>query len=112
MEMRDSAAVGYLVHEFHGRLDAASAEAIQQQLLSSLKSVPGHRVIDCAGLQYISSMGLRILLVAAKQASAQRVRFVVCNLTDPVRQVFDLAGFSKVIPLYPNRADAIASLGL
>jgi anti-anti-sigma factor len=110
MKINEVTGAGYLVHELHGRLDAGSADIVKQKLLTTLQQASQHLVIDCAGLQYISSIGLRVLLVATKQASTQHVRLVLCNLTEMVRQVFDLAGFGKVIPHYASRAEAVAAL--
>jgi anti-anti-sigma factor len=110
MQIQETVGAGYLVQELHGRLDAASAEQVKQTLFTSMQRAAQHLVIDCAQLQYVSSIGLRVLLVATKQASAKHVRLVLCSLTDSVRQVFDLAGFGKVIPLYAPRDEAVASL--
>jgi anti-anti-sigma factor len=63
--------------------------------------------VDFGGVSYISSAGLRVLLVAAKRLRAGRGTLVLCALGDPVRQVFDLAGFLPLFTVEATRALAV-----
>ncbi|MBS0365532.1 MAG: STAS domain-containing protein [Proteobacteria bacterium] len=96
-----------------GRLDFATAEGFQKQLelvLAGIGSVPPAVVIDCAALQYISSAGLRVLLVAAKAAQRARIAFCLCSLTAAVRDVLDVSGFSRIVTVYADRGVALAQV--
>ena len=86
-----------------GRIDHASADefllALQQQLTSTdAKQVP--LIIDFAGVDYISSIGLRSLMVAARQAKAQQRKIGISTLQPLVREVFGIARFELVIPCF------------
>ena len=48
-------------------------------------------------LTYISSAGLRVILLIAKALERQNVKFGVCSLSDPIREIFDISGFDKVV---------------
>lgn len=93
-----------------GRLDFDAAprfqEAIEQLLGGANK--PAALIIDCAALQYVSSAGLRVVLLAARAAQRAGISFALCALQPAVREVFDLSGFSRVISVHPERAAALA----
>ena len=64
--------------------------------------------IDCAALDYVSSAGLRAVLLVARAAQRAHVPFALCGLQPAVREVFDLSGFSRIIVVAPDRATALA----
>ena len=69
MEIKENTVNGFLVLAVEGRLDANSSAAFQERLLAEVARRPNARVIlDLAPLNYLSSAGLRVLLVAAKTA--------------------------------------------
>ena len=95
-----------------GRLDfsaAASFQAQIEQVLAGAGGADAAVVIDCAGLEYVSSAGLRVLLVAARNAQRTGLNFAVCALQHAVREVFELSGFSRVMAVHPDRAAALAA---
>ena len=89
-----------------GRLDAAQCAAAQ----AFLDRVEGSVTLDCARLEYISSAGLRVFLLAARSSQRSGLSFAVCSLHQPVREVFDLSGFSRVMTVQPDRSTALAQL--
>jgi anti-anti-sigma factor len=95
------------IASLEGRLDTATAPATEEKLLSLLEAGP--LIADMTGVRYVSSAGLRVLLKAAKQARTKGVGFSVCGLQPAVREVFEISGFDKIIPLHATRADALAA---
>jgi anti-sigma B factor antagonist len=96
-----------------GRLDFAAAEWFQKQVelvLTGAVKPPRALIFDCGDLEYVSSAGLRIFLMAAKTAQRGSITLSLCSLKPAVREVFDLSGFSRVITLHPDRAAALASV--
>jgi len=96
-----------------GRLDFGSAPVFQQrleQLLAGGGTAPAALIIDCAGLDYVSSAGLRVFLLAARGAQRAGTAFAVCSLKPPVREVFDLSGFARIISVHADRDSAFAHL--
>ena len=92
-----------------GRLDFGAAAAFQQQLEAAVAAKPRGLVVDCSALDYVSSAGLRVFLVAARAAKAAGVGFAVSDLKPAVKEVFDLTGFGNVITLCADRATAVTS---
>jgi len=94
-----------------GRLDFSAAAGFQALLepLFAKGSDVGALLIDCAGLEYVSSAGLRVFLLAAKNAQRAGRYFAVCALQPAVREVFELSGFNQVIALHADRSAALAA---
>ena len=90
-----------------GSLDSTTSPAAQKALepvLAGAKKV----ALDFSQLDYISSAGLRVLLGAAKQLKASGGTLGMFGLNQSVREVFDISGFSSILPVYPSEAEAIA----
>ena len=95
-----------------GRLDFGTTPNFEKQLeqaLAGTTALPAALIIDCAGLDYVSSAGLRAFLVTARASQRAGIRFALCALKPAVREVFDLSGFSRIIALHPDRATALAN---
>jgi anti-anti-sigma factor len=94
-----------------GRLDFDSAGTFEKQLNQAFVGKPAGPaavIIDCAGLEYVSSAGLRVFLLAARTAQRAGYQFALCGLQPSVRDVFELSGFSRIITIYADRAAALA----
>ena len=75
-----------------GRLNTLTSPDLEEQVEAVLESAK-KMIFDLAKLEYISSAGLRVLLGAAQELE-DRGEVVVRNLTNSVREVFDVTGFS------------------
>lgn len=93
-----------------GRVDSNTAKAFEERILGILDGGAKSVVIDLGGLAYISSAGLRVLLMAAKRAKSQQVKLALCALTDNVRSVFDMSGFGQLFQIHKAVEEAIASV--
>ena len=78
-----------------GRLDTTTAPELEQELSKSLDGVTA-LTLDMAGLDYISSAGLRVLLSAHKTMMKQGEMKLI-NLNEVVQEVFDVTGFSDIL---------------
>jgi len=92
-----------------GKLDTTTSPQLQEKLLGSIAGGEKHFAIDCAQLEYVSSAGLRVLLLVTKQLRAANGKMVLYALKPHVKEVFDLAGFSAAMPLFGSQTDALAS---
>jgi anti-anti-sigma factor len=94
-----------------GRVDSTTSLELERYLLGRLASGPQRVVIDMLGVEYISSAGLRVLLMLAKKLGPGSGRLVLCSMGAPVRQVFELAGFIPLFAVEASRELALARLG-
>ena len=65
--------------------------------------------MDFEDLAYISSAGLRVILLVSKQLQRKNTKFGVCSLSSSISEVFQISGFDKIIPTYTAQADAISA---
>jgi anti-anti-sigma factor len=97
--------------ELEGRLDATSATAADRRLAALVAQGARQVVLDLAGVEYVSSAGLRVLLAAAKRLQREQGQLVLAQPAPQTRQILDMAGFAALIPVFDTRAGATASLG-
>ena len=91
-----------------GNLDSSTSPEAQKALdavLAGARTV----AIDFTDLDYISSAGLRVLLGAAKQLRASGGTLRMFGLNPSVREVFEISGFSTILPVYPSQAEALGA---
>ena len=96
-----------------GRIDHPNAEVLKQALDPILEEPrDGQRalVLDFAGVEYISSMGLRVLMMAVKQMRSRHARIAVAALQPVVKEIFDIARFNNVIEVFPSVRAALQEL--
>jgi anti-anti-sigma factor len=90
-----------------GRLDTETSADLELALQDLQAAGAKHFVIDLADIGYVSSAGLRVLLALAKQLDGGRGSLKLCALNDAVRQVFEVAGFSRMFAIFANRDAAL-----
>lgn len=82
-----------LVLRPRGRLDSSSSPELERLLTEQLDAGSQRLVLDFSDLEYISSAGLRVVLLAGKKLRASKGKMVLVSLQDMVREVFDMSGF-------------------
>lgn len=87
---------GKLVTTLVGELDTAAAAETEKALMPLLNSDGKDIIIDCTGLEYIASSGLRLLLSVLKKAQEVGSHVVLKNVNDVVKDVLDLTGFVSI----------------
>lgn len=94
-----------------GHIDGLNAEEFQAGLNEKVRAYGGDAVIlDLATLTYISSAGLRAILVTAKILHAKGKKFAICSLSETVGSMVKTAGFDKVIDVYGSSSDAVSAV--
>jgi len=96
-----------------GPIDHANAQALERALVPVLNGPePGMKalVLDFSGVEFISSMGLRVVMVAAKQMCGRSMRIAVTALTPVVKEVFDIARFNHVTEVFPSVRAALEQI--
>jgi anti-sigma B factor antagonist len=90
---------GVVCIKFAGRLDADSAPVAETTLKGLLQQGKTRLLFDLSGLDYISSAGLRVILLTVKGLQANHGKVVLSALTPYVREIFDVSNFSSIIPI-------------
>jgi anti-anti-sigma factor len=96
-----------------GRIDHTNAEKLKDAL-APLLGTPGvdnnALVLDFSKVEYISSVGLRVLMMASKQARSCAATIAVAALQPVVGEIFEISRFSHVLDIHPSVRDAIEKL--
>jgi len=93
-----------------GSLDGNTVNDAQEKIMPLLASNSILLVLDLKGCGYISSAGLRLLLMAAKQLSSQEGILVLSGLSDEIKDVMEMTGFNNFFKTFPDTAAAVAAI--
>jgi anti-sigma B factor antagonist len=92
----------------YGEVDASNSvildEAIQEVVAGGSKSL----LVDGENLEYISSAGLGVFMSYLEDFQEQGITMKICSLVPRVFEVFRILGLDQLIPIYPDRAAALA----
>ena len=91
-----------------GRLDGVTCADADKTLTDAVSTAAGGLVLNLSELTYVSSAGLRVVLMTAKQLQAVQKTFVVCGLKSPVKDVFEISGFYKIFRIAETLEQALS----
>jgi anti-anti-sigma factor len=97
------------VLELNGRLDATTSPMLDEALNRAVDEA-NYVVIDFSDLSYISSAGLRTILSGAKKVQKKKGELRLAALDGMVKEVFQLAGFYDMLPVYETQDLALEGL--
>ena len=83
----------------NGRIDTTNADRFQQDIAPLMQGDKPDIEMDCSGMEYTSSQGLRMFLMLQKSVMARGGSLVLRNMRPQVREVFDITGFSNIIKI-------------
>jgi anti-sigma B factor antagonist len=98
-----------LIVELKGRLDAETSKGVHDKLADLIERGERRLVLDGSELLYVSSSGLKVLLQASKRLAHSAGNMVLCSLSDRIRRVLDIAGFSLFL-IYDSQEEATQEL--
>ena len=101
---------GVLSAQVGGRIDGTNASEFEEAIRTAIEESDRAVIVDFEKLVYISSAGLRAILLTAKSLDNRNAKFALCSLSDQIREVFETSGFDKVIAIHSSKAEALASL--
>ncbi len=94
-----------------GQINSANAVTIETELLGFVDRGERQCVLDLTRLDYISSAGLRVVLMLAKRLRQHAGRVVLCGLQPQIHEVFEISGFLALLTVVDKRAEALRALG-
>jgi anti-anti-sigma factor len=109
MEIWENRQGDVVILAVHGKLDATTSALFEQRVLPMLEKGERNFLVDFAHLEYISSAAMRRLLVLAKGAGNAGGKVVLVSLKSHIREIFDMAGFTSLFPMYASAEEALRS---
>ena len=107
MEMSVTEKNGVVVLKITGRLDAESSILAEKQVRDILDAGNTRILFDFGELEYISSAGLRVILMTIKELRAKKGKVVLCSLNEYVQEVFDVSNFTSIIPITASTQEGL-----
>jgi len=108
MEIQTSKAGNFTEIKLTGRLDTNTAPELEKELIGIINNGEEDILVNFTTLDYISSSGLRVFLVAAKMLEAKGKKLNFCALKDYILEVFEIAGFSVLFNIFNSREEALS----
>jgi anti-anti-sigma factor len=106
MHIKEEKREGYLIIKPEGRLDTMNHRALEELLADVFERGEKAILLNCASMDYISSSGLRVLLMALKRSKAMEGKMALCCVQDSIREVLDISGFSSIFEIYDTLEEA------
>lgn len=97
--------------ELQGRIDSTNASKIEAEIMDKLRLGASRIVLDFEKLDYISSAGLRVVLILAKKLKQSGGRLAVCSMKPAIHSVFDVSGFLPLLKVCANSGEALETVG-
>jgi anti-sigma B factor antagonist len=92
---------------FVGRLDTQTSPDVQMQLAQLIEEGATKILVNLKKLDYISSAGLRVLLITAKRLKTIDGELRICSLNEVVKEVFDISGFDRILSISASEKKAL-----
>jgi anti-anti-sigma factor len=110
MEIDHKVENGIINIAIKGRLDAATSPSAEETIKQAIEVDANRLLFDFGGLEYLSSGGLRVILGAAKEIRRREGKVVLAALKPYVYEIFEVSGFSAMIPIKDSVAEGLKDL--
>ena len=109
MEIKSYVDGGITVIVITGKLDSNTSPAAQQEIIPKIDA--GAVVIDAGKLEYVSSAGLRMLLLTAKKLATKNRKAILAAVSSEIQDVMKMTGFDHMFEFHPTLDAAVAAAG-
>jgi anti-sigma B factor antagonist len=108
IKIRESAEIR-IIH-FNGRLDSGTSPEAETLINKLLDAGHNRIIINLSETEWVSSSGLRVLLVTAKKMSAMKGKVIICQLNEVVKEILDISGFSTILDITASEGEALSGM--
>ena len=108
MEIKKNEEQGALVLTVSGEIDMHFATEFRKEMFDAFSSAPNRMIIDMAGIEFIDSSGIATLVEGLREAKAKSTEFILCSLSEKVRDIFELARLETIFKIVENKKEALS----
>jgi len=97
----------FSVLKIKGRVDTVHSSALENEVNQLFDSGEKNLILNCGGMDYISSSGLRVFLVEQKKARAINGKLYLCDMQPAIQEIFRISGFSNLFRIFGTQEEAL-----
>jgi anti-sigma B factor antagonist len=109
MEIIEKSENGIFIAELKGRVDTSNSGEFEKKL-REVTDKEKNLLLDCSGLEYVSSMGLRVFLLILKKIKSLDGRLVIFGFCERVSEIFAISGFCDLFSCFETKEQAMEAL--
>lgn len=94
----------------NGRMDMQGVDEIKEAFEALVGASSGAMIVDMSGVPYMSSIGIRCLLVNAKTVNKRGKKYFISAPQDDVKSVLEMSGIDQIIPVYESLDRALENI--
>ena len=79
-------------------INTANAPDFENEIINEVGNFDS-LILDCENLEYISSAGLRVLILVQKKLQSQQIPFTIINVNDTIKSILSMSGFDKILDI-------------
>jgi anti-anti-sigma factor len=95
---------------FNGRLDTPGVGRVETRFVATVVPAGRHAIVDLSQVEFIASLGVRMLISAARSLTRNGGRLILFAPTEGVREVFEHVSLADIIPIFDDEPAALAAL--
>jgi len=97
----------FTILKIKGRIDTIRSSGLEAEVNQLFDSEENNLIFNCSGMDYISSSGLRVFLIAQKKAKAVNGKLYLCNMQPAIQEIFRISGFSNLFKIFATQEEAL-----
>ena len=101
---------GITILSVKGKIDTDTAPNFEEIVTKVIDEGKINLLMDCSELEYISSSGLRVFLLALKTVRPLNGEVAICAMKEHVKEIFNIVGFNALFPIFDSTESAIKGL--
>ena len=110
MDINESNSGNAVIIQSVGRIDTNTSTEFEEKLVEILDRSETNVVVDLSEIDYVSSAGLRVFLMAAKKLKILSGNFILASMNDHIKEVFDISGFTPIFTITQDTASAVDAI--
>jgi len=107
MNIKKEKIENFSILKIKGRIDTVHSSVLEHEVNQLFDSGEKNVIFNCNGMNYISSSGLRVFLVAQKKAKAINGKLYLCEMQPAIQEIFRISGFSNLFKIFETQKKAL-----
>lgn len=107
MKIKKEKNADFIVLKINGRVDTIHSTVLEKEVNQLFENGEKNLIFECGGMNYISSSGLRVFLVAQKKAISVSGKLLLCNMQPAIQDIFRISGFSNLFRIFETQEEAL-----